>query len=158
MVRFSADAMLGRLAKWLRLLGFDTLYSPDITDRRLLQTAKEEGRIILTRDTHFLGMKLKDCLFITSNDTFQQLEEVITGLSLNLPDTMRCVSCNGLLFVVANKEDIAHSVPEYVYLNFNRFSVCKQCGHIYWEGSQFRSFREKLKEIIKEGPGTERKQ
>ena len=67
---FIADAMLGRLARWLRLLGFDTLYYPDIGDRDLLRLSLQEGRVILTRDSHFLGVKeLKNICFIHSDDT-----------------------------------------------------------------------------------------
>ncbi len=143
-----ADVMLGRLSRWLRLLGFDTLYSTDITDRELLRIARQEGRTILTRDTHFLKMNLPDCIFIKPDDVFEQLKEVVSAIGGNVPDVMRCLKCNGILAPVTDKTGVEGSVPEYVYRNFNRFSRCALCGNIYWEGSHYRDFRERLRKAL----------
>jgi uncharacterized protein with PIN domain len=148
-MRFIADAMLGRLARWLRLLGFDTLYYPDISDRRLLRLARAEDRMILTRDTHFLSKDTGDCLFIESEDLTQQLDQVIRSLDLRLPGESRCSNCNGLLLRVEDKADIADSVPEHVYLSHNHFMKCPGCGNVYWEGSQYRRIRQRVLELIK---------
>jgi uncharacterized protein with PIN domain len=146
-MRFIADAMLGRLARWLRILGFDTLYYPDIADRELLKLARQDGRLILTRDTHFLRKDIGDCLFVTSDDVEEQIVQVMKALNLALPGTRRCANCNGVLENVRNKTDIADSVPEYVYLNFSHFLICRQCGNVYWEGSQYRRIRQRITDL-----------
>ena len=121
--RFIADVMLGRLARWMRLLGFDTLYDNDISDSRLLRIAMEQERFILTRDTRLIKIKgIKDYLLIKANDSFQQLFEVIDTLKLNRFNPLsRCVACNGLLIRIFDKQEIKDSVPEFVFLNFNVF-------------------------------------
>ncbi len=150
--RFIADAMLGRLARWLRFLGFDTLYYRDISDSRLIRIAIEQNRLILTRDTRLVKIKaVRDYLLIDANDSYSQLIEVIDSLDLKesgLPG--RCVECNGQLTVVADKTEVKDSVPEFVSLNFDTFLRCDNCGKIYWEGTHPRKFREKLGSIIKQ--------
>lgn len=146
-MRFIADAMLGRLARWLRILGFDTLYYPDITDRVLLKLARQEGRFILTRDTHFLRKDVGDCLLVTSDGLEEQVSEVMKALGLGLPGGSRCANCNGELREVLDKQEIADAVPEYVYLNFNHFQRCLQCGNVYWEGSQFRRIKQRVADL-----------
>ena len=111
-LHFIADAMVGRLARWLRLLGFDTLYNPDISDSELLKTAIRDGRIILTRDTHFLRRKnLNSIFFMHSDDTKQQIAEVITGFNINEFGPGRCARCNGILDEAGDKEKIKNVVP-----------------------------------------------
>ena len=150
-LRFIADAMLGRLARWMRFLGFDTLYYPDIDDSRLIRIAREQGRFILTRDTRLIKIKgVEDCLLIKANDSFKQLLEVIDKLKLGQFNLLsRCVKCNGLLTKILNKMEIKDSVPEFVFLNFNVFLKCSDCGNIYWEGTHPSKFREKLCDILK---------
>jgi uncharacterized protein len=148
--RFIADVMLGRLARWLRLLGFDTLYFSDISDNHLIRIAKEQGRFILTRDTGLAKIKgIGDCLLIGSNDSFQQLLEVIR--TLNLKDFHffnRCVSCNGQLSRLLDKTEIKDAVPDFVFLNFHSFLTCSSCGRVYWEGTHPKMFKEKLAKIL----------
>ena len=142
--------MLGRLAKWLRLMGFDTVYYRDISDTGLIRIAMEEDRIILTRDTRLVIRKgLKQYLLIQANDTFSQLSEVIKTFSLNnfnLP--VRCIDCNGLIHEVA-KFEVRDFVPEFVFLQNRAFLKCADCGKIYWEGTHPAHFRKKLEEILK---------
>jgi uncharacterized protein with PIN domain len=149
--RFIADVMLGRLARWLRLLGFDTLYYHDISDARIIRIAKEQERFILTRDTRLIKIKgIRDYLLIRANDSFQQLLEVIRAL--NLKDfylLSRCVSCNGLLSKLLDKDDIKDAVPDFVFLNFHIFLMCSSCGKIYWEGTHPKLFKEKLDQVLR---------
>jgi uncharacterized protein len=148
-MKFIADAMLGRLARWLRFLGFDTLYYPDIEDSRLIKIALEEDRCILTRDTRLVQIgAVKDYLLLLSNSTFQQLVEANDALHLDrvhLPG--RCVACNGLLMTVTDKDQVRNSVPEYVFLSLDVFSRCADCGRVYWKGSHSRQFGEMLGKI-----------
>jgi len=150
-MKFIADVMLGRLARWMRFLGFDILYYPDISDSRLIKIAREQDRFILTRDTRLIKIKgVKDYLLIKANDSFEQLLEVIEALKLKQFNLLsRCVRCNGVLTQVLKKSEIKDSVPEYVFLNFNVFLKCSSCGNIYWEGSHLKNFREKLGEVLK---------
>ncbi len=142
--------MLGRLARWLRFLGFDTLYYSGISDANLVKIAKEQDRTILTRDTRLVKMKgLGGNLLITSNDSFRQLLEVLQAFNLNRFDFLgRCVKCNGELLKIADKERVKDAVPEYVFLQHSDFLKCPDCGKIYWQGSHPKKFREKMAEIL----------
>lgn len=150
-MKFIADAMLGRLARWLRLMGFDTLYFADISDSELLKLALKEQRIILTRDTAFPKRDIGEFILIESEDLHEQLEQVVRKVRPAFPGEMRCANCNGTLSEVRRKEEVADSVPEFVYLNHNRFLRCDGCGNVYWEGSQYRKLRERMDEILR-GP------
>jgi uncharacterized protein with PIN domain len=150
-MKFIADVMLGRLARWMRFLGFDTLYYPNISDSRLIRVAMEQDRFILTRDTRLIKIKgVEDYLLIRANDTFEQLLEVTETLKLKQFNPLsRCVKCNGLLTRILNKSKIKDFVPEFVFLNFNVFLKCNNCGKIYWEGTHPKKFREKLNKVLK---------
>ncbi len=146
-MKFIADAMLGRLARWLRLVGFDTLYFADLSDAELIRLAKGQERTILTRDTGILKRDVGGCVLIESDDPLEQLEQVLRELRPAPPREMRCANCNGALEEVGRKEEVVDSVPEHVYRAHNRFLRCENCGNVYWEGSQYRKLRTKLKEI-----------
>lgn len=151
---FIADVMLGRLARWLRLLGFDALYYSNISDYKLLKVAREQGRLILTRDTRLIKIKgIKDYLLIRSNDSFEQLLEVIEALNLrHFKLFSRCALCNGLLSRVSDKTEVKDSVPEFVFLNFHSFLRCSECGRIYWEGTHPKMLKDKLAEVLSSYP------
>lgn len=145
---FIADAMVGRLAKWLRLLGFDTLYRRDVGDGELVRIAFREGRVILTRDSHFLRRKnMGNLFFLHSDKTSQQLLEVIAAFKIKKFRRARCVLCNGSMDQVENKEDIRAMMPEYVYLTDEVFLKCRGCGNIYWEGSHLKKFRNMVSDL-----------
>lgn len=149
-MKFIADAMLGRLARWLRILGFDTLYYPDIRDSELLKLALREQRCILTRDTHFLKMKnARSICFVYANDPLEQVKEVLDAFGRQ-PGPGRCARCNGILSPVDGKERVKDRVPEYVFLQCSRFLRCLSCGHVYWEGTHLRRFRAMLERVLKE--------
>lgn len=149
-MKFIADAMLGRLAKWLRLLGFDVLYYPEIEDRQIIKIAREQGRTILTRDTRLMKCKgLTDPVFIGSDFILDQLDEVKERLNLRDADPIgRCVLCNGALLKISKKVEIRDFVPDFIYHNLNEFTRCTDCGKVYWEGTHYERFKEKLGGIV----------
>jgi len=150
-MKFIADAMLGRLAKWLRLLGFDVLYYPDIEDREVIRISREHDRTILTRDTRMLQSRgARDAVFIRSDHISQQLLEIKDMLALHDSDLgERCIVCNGNLHKVSERGEVQDLVPDYVYHNFESFMRCNVCGKVYWEGSHYKKIRERISEILR---------
>ena len=150
-MKFIADAMLGRLAKWLRLLGFDVLYYPDIEDREVIRISREQDRTILTRDTCLLKRRgVRDAVFIKSDHLSEQLLDMKDILDLHDSDRAeRCVVCNGTLSIVSDRDEVQDLVPDYVYHNFENFMRCNGCGKVYWEGSHYKKIRERTGEILR---------
>jgi uncharacterized protein with PIN domain len=158
-MRFIADSMLGRLAKWLRLLGYDTLYYPHIENRLLLKIAREDNRILLTKDTRLVKVRgLEKFLLLQDNNPFNQLRTVITSFNLPVQNMLltsreqpllsRCIVCNANLNDVS-RDTVKDSVPVYVYQTSHKFRKCSGCGKIYWDGTHPGKFREKLAEVIR---------
>ena len=148
--RFLADAMLGRLATWLRILGYDTEYSRE-EDGVLVRRAREEGRILLTRDTGLLRRAdLPAHLFVRSDRVRAQLREVLAALGLNLmPDgPRRCVRCNRLL-QPRDKVDVAGRVPDFIWSQHSAFWGCPVCGRIYWAGSHRRHMDDAIHALMR---------
>jgi len=157
--------MLGRLARWLRLLGYDTLYYPSIEDSALLRIAREDNRILLTRDSHLVRVRgLRKItehrmqntdngeqigyFLLNENNTFDQLKTII--MVFNLKDFFimsRCAVCNSEL-VVIQKEKVKDLVPEYVYQTSDAFKQCPNCKKLYWKGTHPEKFKEKLSEVF----------
>ncbi|MHB1417393.1 MAG: Mut7-C RNAse domain-containing protein [Chloroflexota bacterium] len=137
-VRLVADAMLGRLARWLRALGCDTVYDVRLDDAALARRARAEGRLLLTRDRQLVARKGLHSLLITSDHLADQLAQVLAHLpppSLDCPG--RCVVCNAVLSEV-DKASVESRVPEYVWETQNEFTLCRQCGRIYWRGTHWQ--------------------
>jgi uncharacterized protein with PIN domain len=144
-MKFAADRMLGRLARWLRFLGYDTLYSNKIRDDQFLALASE-GRILLSRNTRLTDKVATDkYVFVEDNDPRVQLQQVVRVLGLK-PDPRgfftRCTLCNGVLESVEAADVLGH-VPDHILTFHTRFSRCDKCGKMYWPGSHLeRSSRE----------------
>src|SRR5574340_868756 len=152
-MKFIADAMLGRLAKWLRLLGFDVLYYPDIEDREVIRISREQDRTILTRDTRMLQRRgARDAVFIGSDHIAEQLLDMKDMLDPHDSERReRCVVCNGNLQKISDRGEVQDLVPDYVYHNFDSFMRCNVCGKVYWEGSHYKKIHERISEILRKG-------
>lgn len=154
--RFLADVMLGRLARWLRILGYDTLYARKGIDSVLVVRADSEGRLILTRDSR-LYRKLgpQRAFFIHADGFRDQMAELIG--SLDMPRDphrflTRCLDCNQPL-VPISKEDARILVPPFVYQTTEAFRTCPQCKKIFWPGTHIGEM-ERLITTLFERKGT----
>jgi uncharacterized protein with PIN domain len=134
--RFSVERTLGRLAKWLRLLGFDACNEPRGAVGS--KTAAVSGRILLTRTRRRCReLQGRPFVFIHSNEPFEQLKEVISGVGLSPQDIRpfsRCLLCNETTEPVS-KDAVRHLVPDFVWESHERFCHCRRCRKIYWSGS-----------------------
>ncbi len=142
--RFVADVHLGRLARYLRLLGFDTRYSRDLDDRTLVAISVRERRVLLTRDVGLLKHGILTRAYrVRSTDPERQVEEVVRALSLerDLHPFTRCMSCNAVLHPVA-RAAVAGRVPARVFRRFRRFIACAGCGRYYWRGTHFQRLKQ----------------
>jgi uncharacterized protein with PIN domain len=148
--RFAADKTLGRLTKWLRLLGFDTRYAFEVTDKKFIDTL-EKDRILLTRtrriQNQFQSRKL---IFVESDHLAQQLNQIFRELGLKAAQTRpfsRCLQCN-VPIVSVQKASIRGRVPDYIFEIHDRFQKCPECDRIYWPGSHTRKSLEKIEQVL----------
>ncbi len=138
--RFIVDVHLGTLARYLRLLGFDTLWRNDLEDEAIIQRSVGEHRIILTRDLGILkDGRVTHGYWLRSMEPMAQVEEVVRTFDLGrrLDPYTRCMECNGALAPISRRE-AAFRVPLQVFLVYRDFSRCRGCGRIYWPGSHVR--------------------
>ncbi|HWQ39626.1 MAG TPA: Mut7-C RNAse domain-containing protein, partial [Burkholderiales bacterium] len=151
-LRFVADSHLGGLARFLRMLGFDTLYSQQYHDHEIRDVAAKEGRVILTRDRELL--KCRDVThgcFLHAIKPEQQLREIVDRLQLQRdarPFTL-CLECNVPLRAV-EKQAVIDRLPPNVARSYERFSTCPRCGGLFWEGSHWRRMQAVLAPILNE--------
>jgi uncharacterized protein len=153
--RFVLDVHLGKLAKCLRLLGFDTLYSNSFSDGEISTIAKEEKRIVLTRDTGLLKRKIiSHGYYIRSRDPEEQLHEVIRRFDLlhAVKPFSLCLRCNEPLEEI-KKESIQQELPEKVMEKYDRFQHCPGCGKVYWLGTHWENMKKRLEKIYQQGEG-----
>jgi uncharacterized protein with PIN domain len=140
--------MLGKLASWLRLAGYDAAYRTDVADAELAREARETGRVLLTRDVE-LAAAAPDppgALLVESRDPHEQLQEVVAGLDLPLDEDRilsRCSECNTPVDEV-EPGAVADEVPGDVADEFRTFWRCPGCERVYWPGSHVDAIREIL--------------
>ncbi len=154
--RFICDAMLGRLARWLRTLGYDTEYDDAIDDAVLVARGREEHRRVLTRDRALAkAWRVDGILVLEADDPMEQLEEVIRWLGLAVPDRLftRCTVCNTALEPL-DPAQARDRVPEKVHARHNSFAECPVCDRVYWEGSHAQRMRRRLADGLAEGGAT----
>ena len=142
-MKFIADVMLGRLAKRMRIMGFDVLYDRMLSDNEIIRLSLEQDRLILTRDTSLAERPLAARhLFITSDHVRDQIEQVLASVppDMNVHPFTRCTECNELLSSM-KKEDARDRVPPYVYETNITFLECSKCGRIYWPGTHVKRMK-----------------
>jgi hypothetical protein len=141
--RFAADAMLGRLARWLRLLGFDCTFDPEITDEEIVRLAVLDSRALLTRDRSLPEeWWIPDIYLVREQEVRKQLVEVIQRFDLasSIRVLSRCNECNCALNRVT-RPDVSGRVPASVLELHDVFSECRDCGRVYWDGSHAARIR-----------------
>ena len=149
---FFADAMLGRLARWLRMLGYDTAYEKVIADEALIERVLTEHRWLLTRDRYLVQRKVlrgRQTLIVSDHlqDQLRQLQSEL-HIKFDLTDNTasRCAACNSILIVIPHGEATL-TIPAYVANLHPRFVQCPNCGRIYWPGTHWMHMLTRLQEL-----------
>ena len=145
-MRFVADGMLGTLARWLRLMGINTSYEKDLSDKEMTKLVRETDRILLTRDLDLARILGDRSIRIESTTLEDQLNQFLSLFpELPLQPLTRCSICNGTLSDLPSTE-VRDRVPEGVIEHYDTFWKCESCGKIYWPGSH----HEKIKQTIQD--------
>ncbi len=150
--KFILDVHLGKLAKILRMLGFDTVYRNDLEDDEIAERAREEGRIILTRDVGLLKRGSVDRgYWVRSQHPKQQAKEVLQRFNLKnlVKPFKRCMDCNGIIEPV-EKESVEDQLPSASAESYDHFFQCGNCGKLYWRGSHIPNMIDTIYSLIEE--------
>ncbi|MFP4010823.1 MAG: Mut7-C RNAse domain-containing protein [Spirochaetaceae bacterium] len=148
--RFILDVHLGKLARLLRMLGFDTLYDNTWDDPEIVERGIAEHRIILTRDAGLLKRReVTHGYLVRSDDPFEQAAEVTKRFDLTerIRPFLRCMACNGMIEPVSREEVAAELLPG-TRKSFSEFYRCRDCRRIYWKGSHYDRMREKIAHLL----------
>ncbi len=146
---FILDAHLGKLAKYLRMLGFDTLYRNDYVDDEIIAIARKEDRIILTRDKLLLKSEaISHGYYVRAVDKHQQLTEVVQKFDLisQFKSFTRCMTCNATL-IPKTKSEIKDNIDDETAYVFNEFYYCPFCDKVFWKGSHFERMEAYIKSL-----------
>lgn len=156
-MKFIADGMLGKLTRWLRMLGHNVKYSNKLDDAQLIAIAKKERRILLTRDLELYQQataKGVQAFYVDGQTEAENLAKIAQKFGISLDVDMkrsRCPKCNAQVKPIP-KEKVAGRVEETTYAHYNEFWECPKCGQVYWQGAHWTRIRKTLetaKEISK---------
>ncbi len=148
-MKFIADGMLGKLTRWLRMLGYDVEYSIKLDDKQLLAIAKKEERILLTRDLELYQRAIAkevETFFLEGQREEDRLAELAKRFSVKLEidmTTSRCPKCNSQIKHIP-KERIEHDVERNTFANYDEYWQCPKCKQIYWQGAHWAKIRKTL--------------
>ncbi len=157
-VRFVLDGHLGRLARYLRMLGFDTLWRADAPDDEIARVASAERRVILTRDAGLLKRRIVTHGYrVRESDPRRQLAEVVRRLDLvrSFDPFRRCLRCNDLL-ETARKEDVLADLPPRVRERHDAFRRCPSCRRVYWAGTHHQGMQRLIADLVEDQPASHR--
>jgi len=154
-LKFIVDNNVGKLAKWLRIMGFDTLFFNGSDDSGMIAIALAEDRVILTRDTQIMKRRVVTsgqlkAILIQSDEPELQMQQVIDSLNLDCqfkPFSI-CLECNQPL-VERSKQQVKDLVPPYVFKTQSQYMECPACRRIYWRGTHWQAMTKKLEKFIK---------
>jgi uncharacterized protein with PIN domain len=153
-MRFIVDSNVGRLATWLRIAGFDTLFAKSIDDNRLVRIALDEDRVLLTKDRQILKRRVVTSgrlkvILIEDDEVKAQLRQVLATLNLasQLNPFSLCLECNEPL-VPREREEVEELVPPYVFQTQTQYMQCPSCLRIYWRGTHWERMSRELEGIV----------
>jgi uncharacterized protein with PIN domain len=150
-VKFLADGMLGKLTRWLRILGQDVIYSTEFNDTQLLETAKKEKRILLTKDLELYKRAITrglNAYYIEGKSESKRLAELAKRYNIELMidlDKSHCPICNTKIQETP-KEELADQIEKNTYKYYNNFWKCPKCGQIYWRGAHWKQINNTINE------------
>ncbi len=152
-MKFIVDHNVGKLAKWLRMMGYDTLFFTGDDDWQMIITALNEGRVILTRDTQIMRRgviasgRLK-AILIQSDKPEQQMQQVVETLNLDCESNLFtiCLECNQPL-EERTRQQVKERVPPYVFQTQDQYVECPSCHRIYWKGTHWQAMTKKLEKL-----------
>ena len=154
-MKFIVDHNVGKLSRWLRMMGYDTLFFTGDDDWQMVITALNEGRVILTRDTQIMSRgvvasgRLK-AILIESEKPEHQIQQVVEALILDTRSNVfsRCLECNQTL-EERTRQQVKGRVPVYVFKTHDQYKECPSCHRIYWKGTHWLSMAGKLEKLKK---------
>jgi uncharacterized protein with PIN domain len=156
-IKFIADNNVGKLARWLRLMGYDTLLLKQKNDGQMIKIALSENRVILTKDAQFMKRRLVTngelkTIHIKQDDPKLQVQEVVETLNLNyhFKSFSLCLECNQAL-IGRNKEEVQNLVPPHVFETQTQYTQCPACHRIYWPGTHWQAMVKKLQDLQGKG-------
>jgi uncharacterized protein with PIN domain len=152
-LRFMVDSNVGKMARWLRMMGYDTRFFNGGNDAQMVREAMDEDRVILTRDTQIVKRRVATTgqlkvVLVGSDDPRQQMRQVIASLKLGLmnPFTV-CLECNQPL-EERSPAQVKDLVPPYVFQTQRQYRECPACHRIYWRGTHWQAMTRQLRELL----------
>ncbi len=153
-IRFIVDHNVGKLTRWLRMMGYDSLFFNGDNDSDMVRQALAEGRVILTRDTEIMKRRTINrgqlkAIMIESDEPERQMRQIMNTLDLqsHLRPFTLCLECNKPL-IEKSREEVKDRVPSYVYKTQSQYMECPDCGRIYWRGTHWKAMTRKLEQIV----------
>ncbi len=148
-MKFILDNMFGKLAKFLRVAGYDTVYVKHNEREKLIPLAVSEQRVIITKDSKIKSPDTR-IYFLTENNLNGQIKKAVKDFKLDYKNAFTlCVECNKPLVKIP-KESIKEKVPERVFSIMNEFYICENCGRVFWHGTHYDKIMKKLREFMDE--------